>query len=348
MKKVYKLTSKELSSLCLQFAMLLKAGLPLDEGAAAIKESIDNRVLSKTAAKIQKEVASNEQLSAALKNCKCFPDYLVNMVIIGEKTGNLDAVFLELSHYYDSEDKLRDNIRSAVTYPVVLIIMVTAVLGVLVTRVMPALKKVLESLGGELPASSQTAINVGFIIGIASFSLATALIIIAAFVGLISLSSSGRRVVVSFASKLPALSKVVTKISASRFSSMLSMLISCGWRTDDAIELLADILPSEKCRNMAYNCRQSLENGNDFADALKRTGFFKGLHPAMIKTGVKTGCLDVVMKNIAVQLDGDAENSLSNLVSKIEPVLIGFLSVVIGGVLLSNLLPLLGVISAVG
>lgn len=348
MKDVKKLSAKELSAISLQFAMLLKAGLPLEEGVAAIKESLDDKILCETAAKIEKEVAASEQLSDALKNCGCFPDYLVNMVQIGEKTGNLDSVFLELSQYYDSEDKLRGNIRSAVTYPLILILMVTAVLGVLVTNVMPALKKVLQSLGGALPQSSETAINAGFTIGIVSFSVAVALIVIAAIIALLWVTKRGKKTVLSLAVKLPITEKVFTEISAARFSSMMSMLISCGYQTDETLDMLKDILPGDKCKSKAAGCRQAVENGDDFAEGLKKTGFFKGLHPAMIKTGIKTGSLDLVMKKIASQLDGEAEATLSNLVSLIEPVLIGFLSVVIGGVLLSNLLPLLGVISAVG
>lgn len=348
MKKTKKLSAKELSAFSLQFAMLLKAGLPLEEGVGAIKESLDNRALSEILAALEKDVAASDRLSGALKNCGCFPDYLVNMVTIGEKTGNLDTVFLELSQYYDREDKLRENVRTAVTYPMILILMVTAVLGVLVTNVMPALKKVLQSLGGELPQSSETAINAGFVIGIASFSVAVALIVIAAIIAFLWATQRGKKAVLSLAAKLPTTQKIYTKISAARFSSMMSMLISCGYQTDETLDMLVDILPGEICKSKAYNCRRAIENGDDFAEGLKKTGFFKGLHPAMIKTGVKAGSLDLVMKKIASQLDGEAETTLSNLVSFIEPVLIGFLSVVIGGVLLSNLLPLLGVISAVG
>lgn len=342
------LSSKELSIICFQFYTILKAGIPLDTGVSAIKDSLDDKKLKAIIENLEKQVAESEYFYIALEKCSCFPDYMVTMISIGEQSGNMDSVCLSLSKYYERESNMKENIRTAVTYPVILIAMITVVMAVLVIKVLPALSKVIENLGGDLSSGSRNAIVAGRIVGNAAFYVVIAIAVIAFIAFLMWGTKGGKKVVTSIFTKVPAIRKTLDKIGASRFTSVFSMLLSSGFDTSQALELLPKILPTEKISAKAELCKNEVENGEDLSDALNHTGFFKGLYPSMIKIGRTTGTLDVVMKNISESCEEDSKQSLTNLTASIEPIMIGFLSVVIGCVLLSNLLPLLGIISSVG
>lgn len=342
------LTSKELSIICFQFYTILKAGIPLDTGVGAIKESLDDKNLKEIAKRLEELVATSEYFYVALKECGSFPDYMVNMISIGEQSGNLDSVCLSLSEYYERESNLKENIRTAVTYPVIMIAMITAVMAVLVIKVLPELSKVIENLGGDLSSGSKNSIVAGQIIGTTAFYVVIAFAIVALLAFLMWGTKSGKKVVIFVFSRIPAISKALRKIGAARFTSVFSMLLSSGFDTSQSLELLPNIIPTEELSAKADACRKEVENGEDLSDALNHTGFFNGLYPSMIKIGRTTGTLDVVMKNISESCEDDSKQSISNLTASIEPIMIGFLSVVIGCVLLSNLLPLLGIISSVG
>ncbi len=342
------LTPKQLSVLCLQFYIVLKAGIPIDSGISAIRESIEDKYLKGVVQRLEKEVLQCDEFHSALKKCMCFPDYMVNMIEIGERTGNLDTICLCLSDYYERENKLKENIRTAVTYPVILILMITAVMAVLVIKILPVLSKVIRNLSGDMPSGSNTAINIGQAVGRYSFAVVVVIAFIAGIMWIFGRTAKGKRKLVSVADKIPSVHRAMNKIGAARFSSVMSMLIESGYDTEQALSMLPGILPTENTARKAIQCQKEIENGADFSQALYKTGFFTGLYPSMIKIGIKTGTLDIVMKNIAKNCDDDAQTSLSNIVSCIEPAMIGFLSVIIGCVLISNILPLVGVISSVG
>lgn len=348
MDKKIQLSSKELSIMCLQFYIVLKAGISIDEGICAIEESLEDKSLKKVAQDLTSEVEKCVSFSNALRNCGYFPDYMVNMIEIGERSGNLDKICFSLSNYYERENSLKNNIRTAITYPSILIAMITAVMGVLVIKVLPVLSKVIESLSGDLPKSSQRAINVGQAIGKYSFYIILIIVVISVVLWIIGQSTKGKQMLYNLADKIPFIHKVNNKIGAARFSSVMSMLIESGFDTTQALDMLPGIMVTNDSYKKAEACKEKVENGMPFGDATRETGFFTGLYPSMIKVGVKTGTLDTVMKNISDNCDDDAQSSLSNAVSYIEPIMIGFLSLVIGCVLLSNLLPLLGVIASVG
>ena len=343
-----KLSLKELSVMCLQFYIVLKAGITIDDGISAIEESLEDKYLKKVTQNLAVQIDKSLSFSEAIKNCGCFPDYMVNMIEIGERSGNLDKVCFSLSDYYDRENMLRNNIRTAVMYPSLLIAMITAVMGILVVKVLPLLSKVIKSLEGDISESSYTAINIGEAIGKYSFYIVLIILIIAAILWLIGRNAKGKQMLYNIADKIPFIHKINTKISSARFSSVMSMLIESGYDTNEALNLVLGILPTKDSIKKAKACKESIENGVPFGEAVKQAGIFTGLYPSMIKMGVKTGTLDSVMKSISYNCDDDAQSSLTNAVSYIEPVLVGFLSIIIGCVLLSNLLPLLGVISSVG
>ncbi len=342
-----KLIAKELSMLCNQFYSILKAGIPFDDGVLIMSENMGDKNLKVITKALYKDLVMGENLSVALRNVGVFPKYMVNMIEIGEKSGRLDEVCQSLGNYYERENVLRNNIKSAITYPIILILMITAVMAVLVIQVIPVLEDVIADLSGDITASSSAAVNIGVAVGRYAFITILVILALAFITFLISKTAGGNRFLVNLFTKVPAINKINNKIGGARFASVLSMLLDSGYNTEQSLELLAGILPSEATAKKALDCKDKVANGELFEDALEETKLFTGLYPSMIKIAVKTGTLDLVMGNIATSCNDDARESLDSAVSLIEPIIIGVLSVVIGIVLISNLLPLLAVISSI-
>lgn len=341
-------SARELSVLCGQISMILKAAIPLEEGIAAICETMENPRDKKLLLSLEQGVSLNGCLSAALEESGRFPPYMVNMVKIGERAGKLDDVTDSLSLYYEREDHLRDQIRGAVLYPFILILMISAVIAVLVIKVLPVFQEVFRNLGGDLSFSSVSAINIGAAVGKYAFFLILFLAVVVLICFAVSKTKKGHILFSNLAERLPYLRKISSRIGAARFASVLSMLLASGYDTSEALDLLPGVLETPKLCEKAAACKRAIENGSTFPKALEETRLFSGIYFSMVTVGAKTGNLDTVMERLANHYSQEADDALSNAVSMIEPILVGLLSVIIGAILLSVMLPLVGVMSAIG
>ena len=338
-----RIPAKETALFCTQAGLLLKAGIPLGDGLASLTEEGTGagRELLRRIADTARETGS---LYEAVRQVGVFPSYMVHMIRIGETAGKLEEVLDSLSLYYEREARLRGAVRSAVLYPLILILLMAAVIAVLVVAVMPIF---LADLGAEASANTGM-VSTGVVIGRCALVVVAVLLALLVAMLLLSLSAKGRQALMSLSSRLPVLRRLYRQIASSRFASVMSMLLSSGYDLGEALELAEEVVADPTVRNKIRLCRDKVSRSKAFSAALLELGLFSSLYARLIQTGEKTGRLDDVMKNMAAQYETDVEESLSGVVALIEPTLVILLSVIIGSILLSVMLPLIGILSAIG
>lgn len=340
---------RELSLLCSQFAMILRAGISLYDGMESMSEDMSEgddkeRILLGIKSKLQEGASLYE----AFQSAGVFPDYMVNMVDIGERSGRLEDVMASLSVYYDREDRLKQEIRSAVIYPALLVFMMAAVILVLIIRVLPVFETVFKNLGVEMSGFSKGLMDFGIVISQYAIVIVAVLALLVVGLFLYSRLKKGSGLWSGLLTKLPGLRKLTEKISAGRFASALSLLLSSGYDTRAALDLIPNILTGSEMKEKAEKIKSLLDGGMTLSDAIKEVGIFPGLYARMISVGFKTGTLDEVMKELSGIYEEEINTSLNNFVAVLEPALVAALSIVIGVIIISVMLPLMGIMSSIG
>ena len=341
-----KLSSAELSSFCSQVALILSAGLPLYDGMETLAETTkgsDNADMYQAASKA---VSDSGSLYQALKQDGRWPTYLTEMVGIGEQTGQLESVMNNLSDYYTREDRIRSAVVSAITYPLVLGVMLMLIIGIMLWKVLPVFQRVLSSMGVQMTGTGATLMRVGSVIGWAVLAI-VGVALLAVIIGALLLKTSAREKVLTLLRKIfPPYRKLSMKLASSRVASVLSMMLSSGFPTGEAFRLIPTIISDSEAETRVEGIRKDLESGEAFADAISNSRLFDGLHDRMIRMGVAAGREDQVMNTIAGIYEEQVEDGISRMVAIIEPTLIALLSIVIGAILLSVMLPMAGILTS--
>ena len=340
------LDSAELSSFCSQVALILSAGLPLYDGMETLAETTRGTEYAELYESASKAVTETGSLYQALQRDDRWPTYLVEMVGIGEQTGQLEKVMNGLSDYYAREDRIRTSIIGAITYPMVLGVMLVLIIAIMLWKVLPVFQRVLNSMGAEMSASGSALMSLGSTIGWVVLGL-VALVVLAVLVGAVLMKTSARDSVMGLIRKLfPPMRSLSMKLASSRVASVLSMMLSSGFPTNEAFRLLPSILSDGEAADKVKGIRRDLDGGAAFADAISNSKLFDGLHDRMIRMGVAAGREDQVMAKIADLYEEQVEEGIARLVGIIEPTLIVLLAIVIGAVLLSVMLPMAGILSS--
>lgn len=345
-KKNQAISAAELSSFCGQVALILEAGLPLYDGMETLASAYatsDNADLYKAAGEAVNRTGS---LYEALKEDGRWPDYLVEMVGLGEKSGQMETIMRGLETYYAREDRIRASIIGAVTYPLVLGILVVVIVLILLWQVLPVFRRVLSSMGVSLSESGSRLMNIGAAAGWV-VAVPVGIILIAAIVVLLLLRTKHRDgVLASIRRIFPPLGRLSRKLSASRIAGILSMMLSGGFATDESLEMTANVLDDKVASNKVMDIRKGLEDGKTLSDSLSGAGIFDELHVRMIKIGSAAGREDQVLGKISELYESQAEEDITRLVSIIEPTLVALLSIVVGAVLMSVMLPMAGILTS--
>ena len=306
------LTPIELSGFCSEIALMLGAGMPLYAGIEALEKTYEQDAHADLYHKVSETLTQTGSLRDALEETHAFPTYLVEMCGIGERTGHLEDVMQGLSAYYERESRIRQAVRSAVTYPLVLSVMMVLILMVLILKVMPVFRRVLGSMGVAMTATGSMMMNVGTVIGWVVLALV-----------------------------------LVFALASSRAASVLAMMLSSGFPLEQALEMVPLVLPDAEAAGEIAKIREKMGEGVSFSDALTGSAMFDEIHRQMLRMGIAAGREDQVMSKIAQTYEQQVEEGISGLVSIIEPTMVAALSIVIGAVLLSVMMPMAGIISSI-
>jgi len=337
LKKHY--SARELSAFCLQISLLLRAAIPLDEGLSVMAEDAADEEEKKILLHMSEEVELGSPFSVVLEQVGSYPSYVIRMAKLGEETGTLDQMMASLSEYYEKESILMKSIKNAVTYPIIMIFMLLVVLFVLFTKVMPIFESVYEQLGARLSPVSMAATRLG-----GMFSG------VALAAGVLLLGRGGKKIgaVEHVADRFKRKSRIALAVANRRFTSVLALTLHSGLELEKGMELAAELVENPAVEEKIKACGEELETGTDYYSAMKNTGLFGGFHVQMIKVGVRSGRLDQVMEEISRSCEEEADTALDNMVNRLEPTMVAVLAVAVGLILLSVMLPLVGVLSAIG
>lgn len=346
-KKVKSLPAAEVSLFCQQAAMMLKAGIPLYDGMELLYRNYRETSYGPAFEKIYEGVQEGGTLYEGVKNAGFFPAYMVYMVRIGESAGELDNVLESLSGYYEREDRLQASIRSAVAYPLLLVVLMTAVIGVLVVRVLPVFTEVFLSLGTGLGGTEAAVLSGGAVMG--RIVLIAAAVFLALVLALYLMwHMGGRNLLVKASRMLPPVRRLLDKQAAGRFAEVSAMVLESGYSLEQALELIPDLISDERNRKRVKRCGELMEKDRDFPEAVEKTGLFEPLHRRMIRVGSEAGQMDQVMKRLSRIYETEVDEGIHKMVSWVEPALVSVLTVIIGGILLSVMLPLAGIMISIG
>jgi type IV pilus assembly protein PilC len=338
----------ETALFCEQVAMVLKAGIPLAEGMETLARSYEGSRYGARFVQMRDAVNRRGALSAALDDAGIFPAYLLAMVRIGERAGKLDEVMSSLANYYQWEAQIRASAKNAILYPSVLVMMLAVVVAILVISVMPVFQRVFDSLGLSAGSPASAAMQFGVVFGKCMLVLVGVFAVLLIVSGILLRTKRRDSVLSLLARVVPAVRRVNARLSTARYASALSMMLAAGYPVEDAIKLAPTVVTDPKSRRQADLAASELLGGAGFAQAAETSGLFDPIHEKMIRFGTAAGKLDAVMEKLSGIYMEEADDAIHNVIAMIEPTLVAVLSIVIGGILLSVILPLLSVLSAVG
>jgi len=348
MKKQRTLSNAEVASFCRQTAMIIKAGITPAEGMNILM----NDTVDKDGKALLEQIAAScrrgNPFHMALENTGLFPSYVIKLIALGEESGNTDDVLTSLADYYDREEAVADSVKSAVTYPLIMIAMMFLVILVLIIKVLPIFRQVFEQLGTDMNAFATSLLSVGNTLS--KYSLIITLFFFVIIGGLILFykTGTGKHAITRFLTRFPLTNSFYEKIAAGRFASGMFLALTSGMDTYRSLDMISEIVENDEMQGKIEICRNELQKENNLPDALASAHIFTNLYSRMISVGFRSGSVDLVFKQIAQNYDEETEKQLNRIISIIEPTLVIILSLIVGMILLSVLLPLMGIMSSIG
>ena len=342
--------AKELAIFTRQFSVMIDAGLPLVQCLEILANQQENRTFQKILTATRASVEGGATLSAAMRvHEKVFDQLYVNMVEAGETGGILDTILQRLSAYIEKNVKLKRAVKSALVYPVAVLSVAAGVIVLLLWKVVPIFATLFVGLGVDLPLPTRVVISLSNFVG-SIFGF----LIVAFFVGLaVGLrvwygTPQGRMAIDTALLKFPVLGVLLRKIAVARFTRTLGTLISSGVPILEGLDITARTAGNAVIEKALLHVRKSLEAGRTLADPLKETQVFPGMVTQMIGVGEQTGAMDAMLQKIADFYEDEVDAAVKDLLAAMEPMMIVFLGVVVGGIVISMYLPLFSLIAKLG
>jgi type IV pilus assembly protein PilC len=344
-----KIKLKDLVVFTRQFATMIDAGLPLVQCLDILSSQQDNPTFKEVLLKVKEDVESGSTFAEALaKHPKAFNELYVNLVAAGEVGGILDTILSRLATYIEKAQKLRKQVKSAMTYPATIVGIALVVIAVILIFVIPAFEKMFQDFGGALPLPTQIVIKLSnFIQDYFLLIIVAIFILIFAFKKIYN-SQKGRELFDNWALKLPIFGILIRKVAVAKFARTMSTMISSGVPILDGLEIVRKTAGNKTVEKAIANVRQSISEGRTIAEPLKASGVFPPMVCQMIEVGEQAGALDTMLSKIADFYDDEVDESVNALTSMMEPLLMLFLGVTVGGLVIAMYLPIFKLAGTVG
>jgi len=339
-------TPKELAVFTRQFSVMIDAGLPLVQCLEILASQQENKMFQKVLTGTRGAVEGGSTLSAAMKQYpKVFDPLYSNMVEAGETGGILDTILQRLSSYIEKNVKLKAAVKSALIYPIGVLSIAAAVITLLLWKVVPIFATLFAGLGVDLPLPTKIVIALSNFVG-SIFGLLIVVGIVAAIVGLKVWygTPGGRYFLDSVILKLPVMGMLMRKIAVARFTRTLGTLISSGVPILEGLDITAKTSGNAVVEKALFSVRKALEEGKSLTEPLKESAVFPGMVTQMISVGEQTGAMDAMLQKIADFYEDEVDAAVKDLLTALEPIMIVFLGLVVGGVVISMYLPLFSLI----
>ncbi|MBW2102862.1 MAG: type II secretion system F family protein [Deltaproteobacteria bacterium] len=336
-----KVTTKDVVVFTRQFSTMIDAGLPLVQGLTILAEQTENKTFRQTLKQVTKDVESGATLAEALKkHPKIFDNLFVNLVAAGEVGGILDTILQRLAAYIEKAEKLKSQIKSAMTYPLVVVVIAILVISVILIFVIPVFQDMFSSVGSALPAPTQMVVAMSrFVKGNIHYLIGGLILFIFLFRRYRN-TEKGRKQTDALALKLPVFGTLLKKVAVARFTRTLGTMISSGVPILDALEVVARTSGNVVLEEVVFDVRSSIAEGQSIAEPLSETDIFPSMVTQMISVGEATGALDTMLEKIADFYDDEVDAAVDALTSMLEPLLMVFLGGSIGGLVIAMYLPI--------
>jgi len=335
--------------LCSELAMLLDAGLTVSDSVQILQEDEPSKDGKAVMQAILEGLEMGEQFSAALSGAEVFPRYMVHMVEIGERTGRLVETLNALSEYYERQVRLSVSIKNSVLYPAILLILMIVVVLILIVQVLPIFDDVFGRLGTQMSPLAMALMDFGRWLGGASIVFAAIFSAIFILVLLLFIVPTLRKALGKAFSNKWGSRGIFGKIASSRFVFAMTLAMASGLDTADSIDIAAAVSGGSKAVDEKHRrCTELLNTGVPLHEALSGAGILSLQDGKMLSIGSRSGKADQAMSEIARRSDLDVRDSMDRLVGRIEPTLVIISSIIVGVILLSVMLPLMGIMTSIG
>jgi type IV pilus assembly protein PilC len=344
-----KVPPKILAVFTRQFSVMIDAGLPLVQCIEILANQQDHKGFQKILLQVRQDVEAGSTLADAMRrHPKAFDNLYVNMIAAGEAGGILDTILQRLSTYIEKSVKLRSQVRSALIYPVAVIVIAAIVVAVILLKVIPTFAALFTSLGAELPLPTRV------VIAMSNFLARYFIFFVIGIAGVVFLirryyqTYNGRRVIDGLLLKLPVLGQILRKIAVARFCRTLATLTSSGVPILESLDITARTAGNAIVEDAIVEVRKSVEGGKTIVEPLRESGVFPNMVVQMIGVGEQTGALDAMLNKIGDFYEDEVDAAVAGLVKLLEPVMIFILGVVIGGIVIAMYLPMFTLINKIG
>jgi type IV pilus assembly protein PilC len=345
-KKGTKVAAKNLAVFTRQFSVMIDAGLPLVQCLDILGNQEEDKGFASVILQTRSDVESGASLADAMRrHPKTFDGLFVNMIAAGEAGGILDTILKRLATYIEKAVKLQSQVKSAMVYPIAVIVIAGGVVGVILWKVIPTFASLFSGLGAELPLPTRVVIAASD--NLVRFFPFLFVLGGAAVYGFRQYyaTEKGRHAVDATALKTPILGNILRKIAVARFCRTLATLISSGVPILDGLEITAKTSGNAIIEDAIMLTRKSIERGETVSAPLKETGVFPPMVVQMIGVGEATGALDTMLAKIADFYEDEVDTAVAGLLTLLEPVMIAFLGIVVGGIVIAMYMPIFDLIS---
>ena len=343
-----KVSDKEMAIFTRQFSTMIDAGLPLVQCLNILAEQSDSKTLRSVTSQVARNVEGGSTLADALRrHPRTFDDLFTNLVEVGEAGGILDVVLQRLSAYIEKAAALKRKVKAAMVYPSAIIGVAIMVVIFMLTFVIPTFAQMFKDLGADLPLPTKV------VLWLSTFVRTYILLIIAAMIGCVLALRSyyrtegGRATIDALMLKLPIFGTLIRKVAVARFTRTLGTLVQSGVPILDGLRITARTAGNKVVEKAVLQCRAAVTEGKTLAEPLRVSGVFPPMVTQMISVGEQTGALDAMLSKIADFYDDEVDTAVSTLTSLLEPIMIVFLGVVVGGLVVAMYLPIFKLVTLV-
>jgi len=344
-----KVPPKTLAIFTRQFSVMIDAGLPLVQCIEILANQQEHKNFQKILLQVRQDVEAGSTLADAMRrHPKAFNNLYVNMIAAGEAGGILDTILQRLSVYIEKAVKLASQVKSALIYPVAVIVIACIVVAVILLKVIPTFAALFTSLGAELPFPTRVVIMASNFL--ARYFIFFVIAIIAAMFGFQRYYATyrGRRVVDGLVLKIPVLGMIMRKIAVARFCRTLATLTSSGVPILESLDITARTSGNAIVEDAILEVRKSVDGGKTIIEPLRDSGIFPNMVVQMIGVGEQTGALDQMLNKIGDFYEDEVDAAVAGLVKLLEPVMIFILGIIIGGIVIAMYLPMFTLINKIG
>ena len=345
------LESSALSAFCGSIATMLSAGIQTEEAVLMLADNREHSRFQEVCNHMYEGLRTGNSFAESMRMSGGFPEYAIAMANTGERSGHLEQVLRNLEMYYDEEDRMFKKLRSSVSYPAALLVIMAIVLAFTVIVILPVFGDVYKNMAGSVAASSYTSVAASTVIGWIALIITVVCAIAAVALSIATRTSHGRDRVMQIFAKFPMTRNAMYQMALSRFTAALATYVSSGVTYETAMTRAIEAVDHKKLVKRLEAARDSmvdLDNPRGLAQAISEFNVFEPLYARMLNVGMRSGSSDETLAQMSSTFFDDATMQIDRSISRLEPAFAAFLTIAIGATLIAVMLPLVGIMGSIG